>query len=212
MLCRRNCWCTVGLVIVSICLATCKGKIPAAEMQPTPIVNLVEGVECTGSETCSENTQCFGLFVDMQDRDLGMPGYGGRITQTYDHKTVRQRVYMFEAESPITVTATLLVFGSGALQFPISDTRLDYQISVTDDGGNEITKTPAARIPGRHPGVTSGPIVTQYSPYMETFAIDEWFDLSAGQSYTLHVSRTVYISNTAVYVEGNPVIFHIYPE
>lgn len=197
----------IGLLIgMCLCLAACMGTPAPIRVNPHE-VDPVDADEC-GSDTCWGAPHCFGLFVDMQDRN-SFDGHYSMTTQVYNGHGLRQRVYEFESGSPISVTTTLLVFGSGALRFPISDVSLDYQITVVDINGNEISKTQASRMPGRHPGISLGPVVTQYSPYMETFEISRWFDLLEEQSYTLYLTRTVYLSSTEVLVGGNPIYFHV---
>ena len=205
MICRKKYGYKSELVLLSLCLLACQSTTFPVATQP--LLDL--GV--SNAEICGEPAQCFGLYVDMEDHDFGMPGYGGQVTRAYADQQVKQRLYQFEAGRPITITATLLVFGPDTLNYPISSPRLDYQISIVDDAnGNEVARTVEFQVPGRHPGIRTGPLVTQYSPYMERFAIDSWFDLAENHQYTLHLTRTVYISDTEVYVGGNPVIFHIY--
>lgn len=152
------------------------------------------------------SAKCYGLFVDARNKDYFTIVRPGTINRS-------MVMYEFIVGEPITITATVLVFGEGGLVLNTHRNALrDYTITIVDRQGQSVPATDEGRR-NSEAGSSSigGIVVDQNGPRMQSFRIDKWFDLSNPGYYTLSLTRTVYVSGTPEEITGNPVTIHIVP-
>jgi hypothetical protein len=199
----------VVLAALMIWLVSCKGTgIAQSAATITPGANTAPAMAKTPLPVFTPRPtltppESFGLFVEMQDGDNSSP-----------HGNLKPRVYHFNANEPITLTAVMLVFGKGGLEigtgigFPmyaitVVNEELGQPVAITPEGEAAIANWYARGIKALHF------TVDQREPFIESFQIDKWFQFTAGY-YTLTLARkSIWISGKEHEVTGNSVRFAI---
>jgi|GEM_PF-4147475 len=207
----------VGVLITAmaatVLLIGCnQSTVPITDTVVNPAVAMSTPAVFPTSVSTLSPPGCFGLFVDMKDRfaDTMMYSVNSRWRNGVH---LRQRVYEFSLGEPITVTVAVLMFGEGDLVLIKGNILREYRITIVDSHGQEMPMTSE----GEHylwndrSSERGGYVVDQNTLSMESFQINKWFDLSSTGSYTLTLTREVFISGKSYEATGNPVGFEIEP-
>lgn len=146
--------------------------------------------------------KCYGLFAHLETRP-----HREAESQVLERAGI---FYGYDVGQPITATVAVVVFGEGRIFLPIVHRGLGaWHIIITDPQGEEREVYHLAE------GSVSNGWASQNAPYVRTFALDDYFDLSDPGWYTLTVTRSVYLPSDyeiAHEIASNPVRFVVMEE
>ncbi len=201
------------MVLLSILASvSCNGAqgttVPA--LAPSPCDETPLATATKAPQASLTSPECYGLFVDMKDKS------GGKFTGVVERQRggipLLQRAYIYAVGDPITVTAAVVVFGEGELVLGMCNILRDYTITLVDREGQDVAVTDEwTRARNAITPCIGGIVVDRNTPYVESFSIEQWFDLSSTGMYTLTMSREVVVSGSPQEIRGNPVILIIRP-
>lgn len=113
---------------------------------------------------------------------------------------------LYAQGAPITVTATILVLDDGEVTITFGNPLRDFEF-VFDNDRNENVSLTEEGIRIRYARFARiQDTFDRDTQWQRSFRIDEWFELSEPDTYTLTLKREVW-TDEAVEVIGNPVTF-----
>ncbi len=209
---RKQLMFTAAPVLIAVCLVACGQSKTTFEADTWPTcdsaIPIKPDATCTPLPSITSTTPaCVGLFVGMLDRYSLSSGWPVRSFER-DGIWFNQREYLFELGEPITVTTAVLVLGPGQMGVGATFPPRDFDMEIVDQHGHSVPLTEEGeRLFARSVLSLKGYVIDQNTPFLTTFRIDEWFDLSQPGTYTMTLTRVR--QGPPSEITGNSVVFII---
>jgi hypothetical protein len=113
----------------------------------------------------------------------------------------------YAQNSPITVTATVLVLDDSEVGIAYGNPLRDFDFALVDEQSRILKLTEEAAILGGARAPRISHTVTQDNPWQQSFRIDTWFELSSPGTYTLTLKRYAWTPSATLELEGDPATF-----